>query len=190
MTKAIIHENGYLLVFRRNEFRKALCPYYDGNGEGQYCEDTCICFQYDPDINPRTIRVCDNIEFDIDEAEKQQLEPGETWIDSKTNLEWQMEGPKEEMTWDDAMSYAESLGNGWRIPTIKELITLVDYGLINNVTVKHVPFQNIPSGYWSSTSLASSSDYAYAWCVYFGDGYVDYGNKSDSYYVRCVRDAA
>ena len=84
------------------------------------------------------------------------------------------------MNWNDAMKYAESLGEGWRLPSLKELQTLFDY----NKGVCVLPSEQ--SGYWSSTTGA---DYpSVAWYVYFGNGYVYGGYKSHgNFCVRCVR---
>ena len=108
-----------------------------------------------------------------------------TWIDTETNLEWQVESPKKSMTLDDALEYARLLGDGWRLPEIKELITLVDYSKQENVTKDGVPFWNLTSPYW--TSITSSSNDDYTWSVNFHDGHVSRYPKVHSYYVRCVR---
>ena len=76
--------------------------------------------------------------------------------------------------------------NEWRVPTIEELTTLVDYSEHSPAMSKNCPFKNA-SSYWSSTT------YAYypgsAWYVDFSDGYVDgyYGKYGSAMYVRCVR---
>ena len=43
------------------------------------------------------------------------------------DLEWQADVPDKRFTWKEAKDYAASLGDGWRLPTIKELLILVDY---------------------------------------------------------------
>ena len=52
-----------------------------------------------------------------------------TWIDPKTNLEWQYESAGE-MSWNEALEYAQSLSlndkDDWRLPTVLELDTLLD----------------------------------------------------------------
>ena len=47
-----------------------------------------------------------------------------TWVDPATGYEWQV-NPGSPCTWQDAVDYCQSLGNGWRMPTIGELRTLV-----------------------------------------------------------------
>jgi len=127
----------------------------------------------------------ENIRQQIKELEALLEEPQKSYIDTKTGLMWQAES-QDKMTWHDAMEYAEDLSEGgyddWRLPTIEELTTLIDY-------TQTLPATNIPnirsSTYWSSTTYASST--SSAWYVYFRSGSVGYGSKSYSYYVRCVR---
>ena len=48
------------------------------------------------------------------------------------DLEWQADVPHEEFTWEEAKAYAASLGDGWRLPTVKELIERFDYAEIKD----------------------------------------------------------
>jgi len=112
---------------------------------------------------------------------------GDVVIDNATGLEWQDNETVRKM-WSDAISYCSSLpldSGGWRLPTIEELETLVDDGRYSPSTTEGV-FQHISSyHYWSSTTNADSSDYA--WGVHFYHGYSYSNTKTGSYYVRCVR---
>lgn len=99
------------------------------------------------------------------------------------NLEWQADVPEHEFTWQQAKDYAASLGDGWRLPTIQELLTLVDY-------TKRKPacsvFPDCPfEWFWSSS--AYSGDTAYAWSVHFYGGDANYNVVGYYYRVRCVR---
>ena len=75
----------------------------------------------------------------------------------------------------------------WRLPTIKELAYIVNYSIpYPGPTIDTGYFPNTQSSfYWSSTTYAYGTDYA--WGVYFDYGYDGYGNKSNGYYVRAVR---
>jgi hypothetical protein len=77
----------------------------------------------------------------------------------------------------------------WRLPSKKELITIVDYAIPSpGPTINTTYFPNTnASPYWSSTTQAYSPGYAYAWRVHFDDGLVGYGSKGNGLYVRCVR---
>ena len=106
---------------------------------------------------------------------------GDVVLDTTTGLEWQHEhaGP---MTWQQAMDYVAKLGDGWRLPTVIELVSLVDYDRCDPASA----FPAMPvAAFWSSSSDAGSA--SYAWYVNFGLGYVDSGGKPTTGYVRCVR---
>ena len=76
----------------------------------------------------------------------------------------------------------------WRMPTVKELGTLISYNIPGqNVDINYFPNTNMSqmSYYWSSTSYAGHT--GYAWSVDFGYGHDDYHGKYNSKYVRAVR---
>jgi hypothetical protein len=107
---------------------------------------------------------------------------GDTVKDNVTGLIWQKAtaGP---MTWDKAKDYCASIG--CRLPTVKELLFIVNSGT-HDPAINTTYFPNtLSSYYWSSTTSARYS--GYAWCVYFSDGGVSYGYKSVDSYVRAVR---
>lgn len=70
----------------------------------------------------------------------------------------------------------------WRLPTIQELKSIVDYTKYNPATnLKDIK----SSHYWSSTSCAIDSSSAWDVGFYYGGDYEGY--KGGSRYVRCVR---
>lgn len=113
--------------------------------------------------------------------------PGVTWIDRKTKLEWQVESPGE-MTWPQAQAYARSLGldtkRDWRLPSIRELETLLDRSRYRPVVRQEVPFRDLLT-YWSSTTFGPGT--RNAWMVMFEGAYVLSYSKNNAYRVRCVR---
>lgn len=113
-----------------------------------------------------------------------------TVTDLSTGLMWQKETPNNTMTWEEALSYCESLTlagySDWRLPNRKELRSLVDFS-------RHIPAINttyfpdtIPFRYCSSTT---SADYTFnVSAVNFYDGSEDSGcTKNYPYNVRAVR---
>jgi hypothetical protein len=73
----------------------------------------------------------------------------------------------------------------WRMPTIKELASIVDLGTYNP-TIDSNFFPEIMSAfYWSSTSYALYT--GYAWGVHFHYGSDNHSAKDSSYFVRAVR---
>jgi formylglycine-generating enzyme required for sulfatase activity len=110
-----------------------------------------------------------------------------TWIDPDTGLEWQWESPGR-MNWHDAQSYAQFLSlngkGGWRLPTARELETLLDRTTYRPVMRQEIPFRDNLS-YWSSTTFGPNKNNA--WIVMFDGAYVLSYYKTNEYYVRCVR---
>lgn len=70
----------------------------------------------------------------------------------------------------------------WRLPTIQELLSVVDSTKCNLATsLKSSKTQY----YWVNSPNAS--DPSYAWCVFYDFRYGNYYNKNNSAYVKCVR---
>ncbi len=113
-----------------------------------------------------------------------------TVYDTKTRLTWQQTISSISYTWADAKTYCAGVGSslggtGWRLPTLKELQTIVDYSQ-SNPSIDSTFFPSTPgSAFWSSSPLAgSSSD---AWYVFFFHGSTSNVGVSAMGNVRCVR---
>ena len=113
--------------------------------------------------------------------------------DPATNLIWEdtLHTTDEKETHDEAKTYCETLKvsdvAGWRLPTLNELLTIVDYTRAYPAIIKE--FNHIETGtvYWTSTPYVRSKDEF--WGVDFKDGATDGTSKNYSRYVRCVRAA-
>jgi len=91
------------------------------------------------------------------------------------------------MTWQEANDWIKELNKSkylgftdWRLPTIKELTSCIDYS-------KHNPASDMDfksDYYWSSTTIVLNT--GFAWFVGFYNGYVNGYNKTASHYVRPV----
>ena len=112
--------------------------------------------------------------------------------DNQTHLQWQDDYSDngeavKYASWTDAIGYCEALsldGVEWRLPNKKELLSIVDYSVVNP-SISSVFQKKASDGYWSSTSYAVSAG---AWYVHFNYGNASNNNKTTySYYVRCVR---
>jgi len=125
-----------------------------------------------------------------------------TVTDTSTGLMWQKDTARDgqgsivSITWQEALSYCESLSlaehTDWRLPSIKELRSIVDYCMYAP-SIAPVFNETFASEYWSSTTDASISDAAWAINFYSGNGLYGYTYKSLNYdyvryyYVRAVR---
>jgi hypothetical protein len=73
--------------------------------------------------------------------------------DALTGLVWQGQGSTVTMTWADGQSYCSSLGAGFRVPTFRELVSLL--WLAPGVTT---PFSGgVPGPFWTSTPHQGSA---------------------------------
>ncbi len=89
-------------------------------------------------------------------------------------------------TWQEALAYCEELDyanqTDWRLPDKNELSSLVNYEIYSPAS----DFPDMPMvSFWSSSSLAVSTNYA--WYVDFSLGNVYYDGKAYASSARCVR---
>jgi hypothetical protein len=120
-------------------------------------------------------------------------DPG-TVYDTVTQLTWQMPTSDALYTWSEAMTYctnnvAKLPETGWRLPSVKELQTIVDDSQ-SAYAVDATVFSDLgTSAYWTSSVVAGDAQPAAAWMVNFTNGIPvqaprDTVNKGS---VRCVR---
>ncbi len=120
-----------------------------------------------------------------------------TVTDSATGLMWQQGTSATKMTWQAALEYAEGLSladyDDWRLPTLKELGSIVDYNSFNPSIYPAIPAIDmalfpgtvLESFYFSSTTGAPY--YSSAWCVDFYRGLSYWLSKDLVHPVRAVR---
>ena len=111
--------------------------------------------------------------------------------ENNTSLVWEdsLHNTEEKVTHKEAKEYCETLNLGeftdWRLPTLSELSTIVDYGSYKPAISKAFKHTDDDTLYWSSTPYAGSKgDY---WGVNFKDGSTDNASGIYDRYVRCVR---
>jgi hypothetical protein len=113
---------------------------------------------------------------------------GDIVKDSDTDLEWQDGAGVTTMEWNEAIVYCQNMmlqgKSDWRLPNLRELTSLVDHGK-HNPSIDAVFEHTKSDNYWSSTTYAGSS--SYAWDVGFYHGSHDYHDKNTKFYTRCVR---
>ena len=112
-----------------------------------------------------------------------------TWYDSNPATN----GGNAGTSGNDTESFISALNSAnyggysdWRLPTDKELQTIVDFGRYDPaINTVYFP-STVVSDYWSSTSSYALNSYK-AWYVDFFYGGVDFGDKGLYHYVRAVR---
>ncbi len=134
-------------------------------------------------------------EGEIDEADYENPH------DADNTYTWDSSNPETndgdaDTSGDDETHAAESFINNlneemfggfsdWRLPTIKELISIVNLGNLDPaIDTEYFPGTR-PSKYCSATDNASNTDSI--WCVDFSNGSDNASDKSGSYNVRAVR---
>jgi len=75
--------------------------------------------------------------------------------------------------------------NGWRLPTVQELTSLLDPTQNSPALPIGHPFVNIGTNYWTATTRAANPDTA--WTVEFFVGSIVAPLKTDLAFVWCVR---
>ena len=107
------------------------------------------------------------------------------WVlDKALGIEW---GPSSDkrMTFDEAQKYAAE--KGCRLPTVKELRSLVDYDR-HEPAIDSAFFPDTKTDDWYWTGTTTSWNSVAAWCVNFYGGRVGSINGKDyHFYVRPCR---
>jgi hypothetical protein len=119
--------------------------------------------------------------------------------DNLTGLTWMKDaGSIGASYWGNAVQTCSALASGsyglsdgsiagdWRLPNVRELNSLIDYGHYNYALPDGHLFINVMYNYWSSTTYAGNLGYA----LYLNpiNGLMSFANKTGSnVYVLCVR---
>jgi hypothetical protein len=109
------------------------------------------------------------------------------FYDSQTKLTW-MFNVAQNQDWTSAQWDCDNLVNGiygdWRLPTVHELATLIDWAKVNPALA--AAFAGSPGGsYWTWNAVAGSS--GSAWTLSSQTGETKARQKTDKIYSRCVR---
>ncbi len=111
--------------------------------------------------------------------------------DKKNAIYWQdnSASQKSSKDWDDAVMYCDTLVlndlSRWRLPTFKELFSIVDYTRVHPAINPAFGFVN-EGTYWTSTGFAPTR--SRAWTIDFRTGKTYYSYTTTNHAVRCVKD--
>ncbi len=116
------------------------------------------------------------------------------WIDSVTGLMWEVKNDKSKnliMSFKECSAYVDNLNiveysgfNDWRLPTLKELKTILTTEANNGLWFVKKPLsKNTNYGYWTATKY----DENFSMIVNFRNGKEIKSEKNNMDYVRCVR---
>jgi hypothetical protein len=130
-----------------------------------------------------------------------------TITDNLTKLIWTKNAYAIQTTWGNALSFANDLASGsygltdgskagdWRLPNVRELQSLVDYGFSNPALPNTLgtgkwtegqPFTTVASGmYWTSTTNSNVTGNGVY--VNMSQGQVNFTDKDANLSVWCVR---
>jgi len=103
--------------------------------------------------------------------------------------------------WRDALAFVGGINSGtyplcstnytdWRLPNIRELLSLIDYNNSYPALPSNHPFTSLESFYWSSTSYTYIKPVTKAWYMDFREGVtvgIDGNKASEDYPVWPVR---
>jgi hypothetical protein len=113
---------------------------------------------------------------------------GEVAHDEKTHLTWLRRVEHDNYAWKDAARACSAItveGGGWRLPSLLELLTLVDLSRYDPA-IDLAVFANTPSELFWSASPSRAAEGS-AWGVNFTRGSSAVANVGTKAHVRCVR---
>ncbi len=113
---------------------------------------------------------------------------GNAIFDGETGLTWQQNASAQQFTWSDAATYCSTQPGGLRLPTFKELLSIVDYTKPPSstvATINPVAFPNtLADLFWSSGAIINTAE---ALAVSFIDGEGIPTSVAARLWIRCVR---
>ncbi|RZK01851.1 MAG: DUF1566 domain-containing protein [Flavobacterium sp.] len=140
-----------------------------------------------------------NVELTAPDSRYELLGGGKEVRDKKTGLIWQRcslgqawdgktcANSTISYTWEEALKESKALGNGYRLPNIRELLTLVEYAC-RDTAINETYFPRTSySFYWSSSPVGQSENSASAYYVYFEVGSSGTNPMWSKNKVRAVR---
>ena len=108
-------------------------------------------------------------------------------VDNKTGLTWQQGVSPLTKNWTDAKSYCAGLGAGFRLPSAKEALTIIDYSKATGTAmIDLTAFPGTPAAaFWTASVDVKTA--GNAWNVYVNYGRLSTDKTTSAYQVRCVK---
>jgi len=151
---------------------------------------------------PSSYTTTHNVRCVSDEFAKKRLKErdfsknGDVVTDNINRLLWQdsLNTKVDKHSFSEADAYCDNLSlggltSGWRIPTVKELASLIDVEAYDPAIDGNFTSTAYNDAYWTSENEDGSD--TNEWDINFKDGEINYGgttHASFDQYVRCVRD--
>ena len=121
---------------------------------------------------------------------------GQVVLDQLTGLMWtkDADGPGYEMEWTSALTYITGMNAGagthgytdWRLPNIRELLSLVRFGGCYPYTIDPTTFSNVREDYYWTSTTSACADWR-AWRIDMHDGDPSMYEKIMTHYIWPVR---
>lgn len=114
----------------------------------------------------------------------------DTVADAATGLIWQRSKPTRIMAWPAANAYCEGMGGGFRLPTWKELTSIIDFQKsVASRALHTAAFPQPDTFYWSSTmAVGEYGQPSGVWTAHLEDGNAGLASMGDMVAeTRCVR---
>ena len=108
-----------------------------------------------------------------------------TVVDNRTHLTW-YKTVGANLNHDNAVNYCGLLGAGWRLPSVKELQTLIDDSQPSPPRLDTTAFPGAPSTGFYSTSTTYPGDATLYYYVNFYTGNTGYESAAAPHNVLCV----
>lgn len=116
-------------------------------------------------------------------------------LDRLTGLAWTKDAnlPEFPLSWQESLDYVAAMNRektfgyrDWRLPNRRELRSLMNHQTRRPALPEDHPFINVfPSWYWTSTTAAINT--AYAWYIHLDGARMFYGGKEQSFLLWPVR---
>jgi hypothetical protein len=185
----------FVPLINENAFPNTPAPRYwtasprPGQGGG-WVVDFTNCLPYGADLaSPYAVRCVEGTGIQPDlPVDHYTLDSGdpETVLDNWTGLTWIRAVSAAPRMLADAQAECSSFGAGFRLPTYKELLTLVDPAQLNPAIDRNA-FPGVPPDEDVSTSTRGIAFGAAFYFVYFGDGRAGANDSTALHDVRCVK---